>query len=225
MKPAHLKCPFTWKDRKVLIHDRVWYVPDYCEDYRSFSFPGWDHSDLFVHKRPIKIEYCSGNGAWIAARAIEYPLVNWVGVELNFERARRIWSKIKNHRLDNLLVVCGEGHTVTQHYIPDDSVEEVFVNFPDPWPKNKHAKHRIIQLPFVQEIHRILQSGGTFTLVTDDVDYSKSMINVLHKCPEFESVYPSPYFINEWPNYGTSYFEQLWREQGKMIHYHQFRKR
>lgn len=224
MRPEDLKSPFSWKERTIAIHDRIWYVPSHYYDYDSFAFPGWTHPEIFPRENPVKIEYCSGNGAWIAAKAIEEPNVNWVAVDLNFERVRKIWSKVKNHRLENLFIVCGEGYTLTHRYIPSNSVQEVFINFPDPWPKNKHAKNRIVQQPFVQEINRILNPEGTLTLVTDDKDYSSLMIKVMQKSEGFESAYPSPYYVHEHNGYGTSYFEDMWRQQGKQIYYHQFRK-
>lgn len=224
MKPENLKSPFTWDKRHILVHDQVWYVPDQYEDFTSFSFPGWGNSLFFDQERPICLEYCSGNGAWIAAKAKEQSQYNWVAVERKFDRVRKIWSKIKNFQLLNLLAVCGEGYRITHHYIPNASVHSVFINFPDPWPKRRHAKYRIVQVSFIEEVRRILQPGGILTMVTDDVPYSQMMIDVLHQFPSFESLFPYPFYVTDYPSYGTSYFEDLWRQKGKQIHYHVFRK-
>lgn len=224
MRPKHLKCPFNWKERHVLIEDRIWYVPERFNDYASFTFPGWHHPQMFDRLSPICVEFCSGNGAWIAEKAQLYPDRNWVAVERNFDRVRKIWSKIKNFQLTNLLTVSGEGYSVTKNYLPSSSVHEVYINFPDPWPKTRHAKKRIVQTPFIAEVNRILVPGGTLTLVTDDEDHSQWMISVLQKVTGFQSVLPSPFYTEEYPDYGTSYFEDLWREKGKSIRYHVFRK-
>lgn len=225
MKPEDLISPYCWNNRCVAIHDHVWYVPDYYDHYQQFTFPGWQDTQVFANNQPIKVEYCSGNGAWIAARAETDPTSNWVAVEKQFVRARKIWSKIKNQNLANLLVVCGEGYKVTHHYFPSETVQEVFINFPDPWPKRRHAKHRIIQPSFIQEIERVLVKNGTLTFVTDDEDYSALMIKEMVRFKGFESYYPEPYFTTECPDYGSSFFEDLWRGQGKQIRYHQYRKR
>lgn len=224
MKPADLKSPFRWDQRHIVVHDRVWYVPDQFDDFASYSFPGWNHSDFFHQEKPVCIEYCTGNGGWIAAKAQVHPEYNWVGVEKKFERVRRIWSKIKNHQLPNLLAVCGEGLRATKHYIPPASVRAVYINFPDPWPKTRHAKNRIVQPVFVQEMHRILEPGGILTMVTDDESYSRYMIHVLQQASGFQSSFAAPYYSMELPGYGTSYFEDLWRNKGKTIRYHAFRK-
>lgn len=224
MKPADLKSPFRWEQRQIIIEDRVWYVPDQHLSDKPFEFPGWTHEQTFSQDQPIYVEYCSGNGAWIADKAQKELHCNWVAIERKFDRARKIWSKIKNHELDNLLVVCGEGYKATQSFFPSESVEAAFINFPDPWPKKRHAKHRIVHPAFVQEVHRILKKGKTFTLVTDDESYSEIMIEVMCQNPGFESVFEAPYFVSEYSGYGSSYFEELWREKGKMIRYHVFRK-
>lgn len=222
MKPEDLKSPFKWDERRLLYEDRVLYVPDYYEQFDRFEFPGWQ--PLFGNEGPIKVEYCSGNGAWVSNRALADPAANWIAIEKKFVRVRKIWSKIKNLNLPNLIAVCGEGRRVTSHFLPHESVDEVYINFPDPWPKKRHFKHRIIQPPFIVELCRILKVGGTVNLVTDDPDYSTWMIAVMNGHTGFKSEYPAPFYITERPDYGTSWFDELWREKGRKIHYHQFRK-
>lgn len=219
-KPKDLSRPFSWEERCVLLEDGIFFVPDYLEQYDSFSFPGWE--GIFGNTQPVHVEYCSGNGQWIVAKARNHPDQNWVAVEKRFDRVRKIWSKKKNEGLENLLVVCGEAGTVTQQYFPSASVAQAYVNFPDPWPKDRHAKHRLIQEGFVEQVARILTPEGIFTLVTDDERYSGQMVEVLCGAHAFSPKFPAPHFCNQLEGYGDSYFEQLWRSKGKQIRYHQF---
>lgn len=221
MRPEHLQPPFLWDQRRVVIHDCVWYVPKHCHNFEEFVFPGWRH--LFGNDNPVNIEYCSGNGAWIAAKAADNPQCNWVAVELKFKRARKIWSKLKNLKLSNLLVVCGEGHNATARYFPASSVSNIFINFPDPWPKTRHTKNRIIQPAFISEMCRVLNPGALMTFVTDDVEYSDWLIKMMQTEPGFANAFQD-HFTTEYEGYGTSYFEQLWRDKGKVIRYHKFVK-
>jgi len=223
MKPEDLKSPFVWSERHVVIHDRIWYIPALC-DYETFAFPGWDSAEIFGNTHPVNIEYCSGNGAWIAAKAQENPDLNWVAVERKFERVRKIWSKIKNKNLSNLLVVCGEGHQFTSAFVKENSIDNIYINFPDPWPKRKHEKHRIIQKPFVAELQRILKPSGIFTFVTDDAPFSNWTIKIVCANSGFTPCYEKPFYITEYPGYGTSYFEELWREKGRLVRYQQYKK-
>jgi len=224
MKPKDLKFPFSWEERQVLLADKVLYVPEYYDQYDQFKFPGWEDPSLFGNSQPVVVEYCSGNGTWIAEKAKENPDLNWVAVEKRFDRVRKIWSKIKNENLNNLVVFCGEGFRLTQEYLPKETVDQVYINFPDPWPKKRHAKHRIVQPLFIEQVYRILKPEGVITLVTDDTAYSEQMIEVLNGQEGMGSMYPEPYFVNELEGYGTSYFDTLWRNKGRKIHYHQFQK-
>jgi tRNA (guanine-N7-)-methyltransferase len=222
MKPSNLKAPFSWDECKPMIHDRILYAPLTLAPTEELHFPGWEDPSLFGNDHPICIEYCSGNGLWIAAKAEANPNINWVAVEKKFMRVKKIWSKIKNLDLKNLIVVCGEAYETTRRYFPLESFSNAYINFPDPWPKRRHAKLRLIQPRFTDEVCRVLKPGAIFSLVTDDADYSQKMLQEMNGHSGFESCYPSPYYVTELEGYGTSYFEELWREQGRIIHYHQF---
>lgn len=223
MRPADLKSPFILKERSHLIEDRIFYVP-FLKTPVPFSFPGWSAPDIFGNDAPVHVEYCSGNGDWIAAKALENPHCNWVAVEKKFDRVRKIWSKMKNAALDNLFIICGEGQMATREYIADASVANAYINFPDPWPKKRHWKNRLIQQSFLVELNRVLGAQGTITFVTDDPNYSEQLIKEMHRSSLYTPTFPAPFYHTVLPDYGNSYFERLWRSQAKEIRYHIFRK-
>jgi tRNA (guanine-N7-)-methyltransferase len=222
LSPKNLKYPFRWKDRRPYFADKVLYVPDYYPNHGEWRFPGWEA--LFGNAGPVNVEYCSGNGLWIVNKAREFPEKNWVAVEWQFERARKIWSKMKNDNLSNLLIVAGEALTFTQEYIPGGELDEVYVNFPDPWPKERHAKNRLFQEVFIDQLARVLKPQGTLTIATDDVTYSAQIGEKMCQSLFFSARFKAPHYITEWPGYGDSYFDNLWRSQGKTIHYFQFER-
>lgn len=224
MKPKALKAPFLWEQRRPCIQDKVFFVPIYYAHHNDFTFPGWESPAVFLKPQPIMVEYCSGNGAWLIERAIQSPHLNWVGVELQFERVRQIWAKMKSLNLTNLFIVCGEAQTFSKYYVPSKSVSEIFINFPDPWPKRRHQKHRLIAPHFLEEMNRALAPQGTITFVTDDVHYREWTVAHFAKAPLFKPVYPAPFYCMDIPGYGSSFFEILWREQGRSIFYLQYRK-
>lgn len=220
MKPKDLKFPFSWKERKPALHKGVFIVPQHYQDHNVWL----DDKGIFTKKAPFHIEYCSGNGDWILEKALQYPEQNWIAVEKKFERVQKIWSKMHNLSVLNLLIVCGEGLTFTRHYLPDQCIQAAYVNFPDPWPKERHAKHRIIQKPFIKELSRTVVPNGTITYVTDHGDYKTQMISEMDPHDEWKSNLPSPYYTENWQNYGSSWFEKLWKEKGKNIYYMQFER-
>jgi tRNA (guanine-N7-)-methyltransferase len=221
MQPKDLKFPYRWKDRRPEIRDGVLYIPDYYDKHHEFELPAWE--EVFGNSNPVVIEYCSGNGTWIAEKAKD-KTKNWIAVEWRFERVQKIWSKKQNQKLDNLFIVCGDARVFISQYLKDQSIGEVYVNFPDPWPKEKHAKNRLFQTSFITELTRTLKSGASLTIVTDDPPYSEQIANVILTNPSWKPAYPAPHYVTEWPGYGASYFDSLWREKGRMIRYFQFLK-
>ncbi len=219
MKPKDFKYPFRWEERRPLLEGRVFYVPDYYQEHHLFPFPPFEDPQLFGNTNPVHLEYCSGNGTWIVEKARSNPHLNWVAVEWDFERVRKIASKACNAKLSNLFVISGEALTFTKHYLPKGALEQVYVNFPDPWPKKRHAKHRLFRLPFILEVARALKPGGFGTFVTDDIPYSEQICEVLLESKLWNPLMPPPYYKKEAAGYGTSFFDTLFRAQGKEIRF------
>ncbi len=212
MKPKDLKSPYKWNERVPLLKDGVFYVPNYYEKHDRGLFPSWEK--IFGNSAPVHIEYCSGNGDWIIAQAQSHPEKNWVAVERKFERVRKIYSKRTNEQIDNLIIISGEALTFSKNYLQSQSVEGVYVNFPDPWPKDRHAKHRLIQDPFVDEVSRVVKKDGTLTLVSDSAPYIGQMESVMQSSMSWKKV-SCPFE----ESYGNSYFEKLWRSLGRDIYF------
>lgn len=211
---AMVVSPFSWKERRVLLRDQVLFVPEYYKEYSSFEMPSWDQ--IFDNDNPIHLEYCSGNGHWVIERAQNHPDQNWVAVEKKFERVRKIWSKREKRGLKNLFIVSGEALTATRHYFPTSSIEAAYINFPDPWPKRRHSKHRLISDAFASEVGRILKPNAPFILATDDPQTEERFVKVVAGNPAFGD---DPLQKGEWPGYGSSWFEELWRSKGRKIRY------
>lgn len=221
MQPKHLKFPYPWQERRPEICDGVFFIPDHYDKHHAFKFPEWD--TIFGNSNPVAIEYCSGNGTWIADKCKD-KRINWVAVEWRFERVQKIWSKKKNYGLDNLFIVCGDAQIFIREYLKTASVSEVYINFPDPWPKEKHAKNRLFQPPFIAEMSRTMVQSAPLTVVTDDPPYGQQLVEVVLANSAWSAVHPFPHYRTEWDGYGTSYFEGLWRGKGREIRYFQFVK-
>ncbi|MDR3624805.1 MAG: tRNA (guanosine(46)-N7)-methyltransferase TrmB [Chlamydiales bacterium] len=217
-----LRWPFTWQERQVALVDRVLFVPKHCEGLERFQLPTWQ--TLFGNSLPVRLEYCSGTGDWIIEKAKQDPLSNWVAVELRFDRLKKIWTKMRRENLPNLLLFCSEAFTVTHHFLADETIEEVFINFPDPWPKRRHAKHRLIQKRFLDEMVRTLKKSGKITLVTDDFSYVGEAIKEFTSHKGFKPLFLDPFYSVTEKSYGTSYFDALWRSKGKTIYTLTFQK-
>lgn len=222
-KAKGLRIPFTWKDRHPVFMDRCLYIPGFYQGHDAVEKIPWTDSRFFGNDHPVYIEYCSGNGLWISEKAKKHPEINWVAVEKRFDRASKAWALFQSDHLSNVFMVCSEAIVFSRYYVPMNSVSAAFVNFPDPWPKLRHAKHRLVRKEFLQELKKILNSEGTVTFATDDQTYAGQMLDVLKELPEWRSVFPEPYFIHDWPDFGASFFSDLWSKKGLCTHYLQFK--
>jgi tRNA (guanine-N7-)-methyltransferase len=214
-----LRIPFSWTERKPVLLYKCLYLPSYYTGEEHLGSLDWGSKDFFDEERPLVVEYCSGNGQWITESALCHPEWNWIAVEMDFERARKTWKKMLRNKLGNLFVVCGEALEFTRRYLAQTSVTAAWVNFPDPWPKKRHAKHRLIQAPFVEEMERVLKRGSTITMVTDDAPYSAQIIE---EFASWQSSFALARYALELPGYGTSYFHDLWTKKQLQIRFHRF---
>ncbi len=223
MKPKDLKTPFIWSKREVIIdHEQnILHIPKRC-DRKDFSK---ELQNILAGHAQVHIEYCSGNGEWIHQKALLHPDILWIAVEKQFKRVQKIWSKKQNSSLRNLFIVCGEALEASEYYFKSHSVDEVYINFPDPWPKNKHAKFRLVQGAFVKQLYRILKPLGIVNFLTDDGPYSGQAIQTFLKSDLFTSQIGAPFYESEIQDYGSSYFRSLWEEKKRGFYFSKFQKK
>lgn len=203
-----LHYPYKYEESYVCIHDGVFFIPLHTKVLPPVELPKWN--------TPIHVEYCSGNGEWICDKAKGAPHITWIAIEKRFDRVQKIHKRMKREGLENLFIVFGEAEVVTEHYFQNKWIDEVFINFPDPWPKRKHAKYRLIKNEFLDQMERVVK--GNVTFVTDDHDYKEEVRSTFLSHTSYESTY----FDTNLEGYGSSYFEQLWLSKGKTIYYQKY---
>jgi tRNA (guanine-N7-)-methyltransferase len=137
-----------------------------------------DLSDLFPASQPLEIELGSGDGSFLLAYAHQHPERNFIGVERLMGRIRKLDRKGRRLGLRNLRGVRIESVYFLQYLLPPGSTEAMHVYFPDPWPKKKHQKNRLINDGFPALAERVLRPGGLVHLRTDDQDYFQQMREV-----------------------------------------------
>ena len=160
--------------------------------YRPDSyFERLDLSRLFASNRPLVIELGSGDGSFLVEYARLNPEKNFLGVERLLGRLRKIERKGLRAGLTNLRLIRIEASYLIQYLIPAESVIALHVYFPDPWPKRKHRKHRLVNSSFAQLVGNVLLPGGDIYLRTDDADYFAQVQQVFSSNEIFRPV-PTP---------------------------------
>jgi len=150
-----------------------------------------DFGKLFGNDRPVIMEIGFGNGeaTWQMARA--HPEENFLGVEVHKPGVGRLLLKVEEHGLENIRIACDDAVEVLRRQVADNSLAGVRIYFPDPWPKKRHHKRRIVQAPFVALLASKMREGGVLHLATDWEPYAEYMLEVMQSAREFENLSPS----------------------------------
>jgi tRNA (guanine-N7-)-methyltransferase len=136
-------------------------------------------SDIFQNDHPVELEIGAGKGTFLLAIAQAKPEHNYVGIEYARAYADFAADRLRRHQTANARMVHGEATWWVRCHVPDSSLAAVHIYFRDPWPKTKQQKRRLIQLPFLKEVYRVLVPGGKLRLVTDHAGYFAHMQETL----------------------------------------------
>ena len=151
-------------------------LPLYGIPYQEESL---DLQSLFEKRAPVIVEIGFGMGAATLELAEKYEDYNFIGIEVHPPGVGKLLDEIERRGIDNIKVIYYDAVSAMEQMIPDDSLEGVHIFFPDPWPKKKHHKRRIIQPEFAGMVARKLRQGGYLYVVTDWEDYAWHIVNIL----------------------------------------------
>jgi len=138
---------------------------------RESGFALLDLQQLFGNDRPVVLEIGSGKGRFLIASATERPDANFIGIEKSLHYHRVIEARVRKRALGNVRLINHDAFLVLQKMLPDASIAEVHIYFPDPWPRPREQKRRIIRDEVLTEIRRVLIGGGSGIYVTDHREY------------------------------------------------------
>jgi tRNA (guanine-N7-)-methyltransferase len=138
-----------------------------------------DPAALFGNDRPVVLEVGFGNGESLAEMAERDPERNWLGIEVHRPGVGHLLLEIERRGLTNLRVMRHDAVEVLRAGIEPGALEAVQLFFPDPWPKKRHHKRRILSRELVDLLARVIRSGGIFHAATDWAPYAEQMLDVL----------------------------------------------
>ena len=163
-----------------------------------FAFEGKpiDIDSLFVQKAPINLEIGFGMGASLLAMAQQQPEQNFLGIEVHKPGVGKMLHEIEANGLSNVKLICHDAKDIVEFCIAKESLDRILILFPDPWPKNRHHKRRLIQADFAELLVTKLRQGGFIHLATDWEPYAKHMMVVLQACPNLKNKNGSNEFWN-----------------------------
>ncbi|MEE8387272.1 MAG: tRNA (guanosine(46)-N7)-methyltransferase TrmB [Acidiferrobacterales bacterium] len=138
-----------------------------------------DFASVFGRVASVVLEIGFGDGETFAAIAAAHPQNNYIGMEVHRPGVGSLLLRLKEQEIKNVRVICDDASNVMQSNIADESLDAIYLFFPDPWPKRKHHKRRLVRPAFIQQLRRKLKIGGTFNMATDWQDYADHMMRVM----------------------------------------------
>jgi tRNA (guanine-N7-)-methyltransferase len=176
-------------------------------------------SALFGNTHPIEIELGCGKGRFIIQSARQNPAVNYLGIEKSAKFFRILKQRAVDAELANIRLLRWEAAYFLGKYVPPGSIQACHIYFPDPWPKKRHRKRRLINQDFMACLAACLQAGGSILLATDFADYFEQMLASARACPELQEVYTKvldPAAAD--PEQAATNYERKYLLQGRAIY-------
>jgi tRNA (guanine-N7-)-methyltransferase len=181
-----------------------------------------DYVELFGNSNPVHVEIGSGKGEFLARKALQHPEINFIGIELKRKRIITITKKLNieehcNVRLANFYV----DHNITKHIKPH-SIDCIYIQHPDPWPKRRHHKNRLFQHPFIDALAIMLKDNCEVRIATDHDDYTKWIVKHFKERKDFSAKFENGFTTEPYEGHIVTYFETVKLQEGfepKFMHY------
>jgi tRNA (guanine-N7-)-methyltransferase len=175
-----------------------------------------DLDAAFGRRAPRVLEIGFGNGDTLVELAAASPGTDFLGAEVHPPGIGHCLRAIEARCLNNVRIVAHDAVEVLEHMIAPGSLDEVLLYFPDPWPKKRHHKRRIVQPAFAALVASRLKPGGLLKLATDWEPYAAWMLEVLNAAPDFANVAADAGCV-ERPERGATRFERRGRRLGHRV--------
>jgi tRNA (guanine-N7-)-methyltransferase len=178
--------------RMTTAQERAWHElwPRYGVDNHGSRL---DLHTLFGREAPCTLEVGFGNGESLLALAAARPQQDFLGIEVHRPGVGHLMLRAEALGLTNLRIACRDAVEVLDQQVVDGALDAVLLYFPDPWPKKRHHKRRIVRPAFVDLVARKLKPGGRFRLATDWQNYAEQMLEVAGACRALQNEFDEGY--------------------------------
>ncbi len=176
-----------------------------------------DMAAWFGREAPLVLEIGFGMGHALIAQAQARPDWNCLGIEFYLPGIGALLAAAQHQQLPNIRVLDGDARQALMAMLTPASLTQISIFFPDPWPKAKHHKRRLIQPEFVALLSSRLQAGGTLLLATDWEDYAAHMLTVLNAEPSLRNLAPAHGYSERAPVRPLTNFEARGQRLGHEV--------
>jgi len=173
-----------------------------------------DFVKIFGNNNPVHLEIGSGRGEFLLSKAKQNQNVNYLAIELKEKRIKTILRQLDDEIHKNVKLIRLFVDEAVTGIIPKNSLEKIFIIHPDPWPKTKHNRRRLIQQKFIDVLWELLAPDGEVFLSTDHSDYSDWIVEHFNQRNDFISIYEKGFSRTSPADHIETYFEKMKREEG-----------
>jgi tRNA (guanine-N7-)-methyltransferase len=181
------------------------------------KWPDWQAQ--FCNSHPLKLEIGFGMGSFLIEMAAQEPKTNFIGMDFYHKGIRKLMTRIKKLQLENIRMAYGDVRFKVPLLFKDGELDTVYINFPDPWPKKRHIKRRLIKPDFVKLIGQKLAPEGQIHLATDSKTYAIEMLEYFNADPTFQNQDPESGFLESRVDLPKTKYEKNFINAGHIIYY------
>ncbi|PIE81033.1 MAG: tRNA (guanosine(46)-N7)-methyltransferase TrmB [Chloroflexi bacterium] len=182
-----------------------------------------DWTAVFQCQAPLIMEIGFGGADFLVDLAQKRQDAHVVGIELSLPSLRKAEKKVRDAGLENVRIVAGDAVLVLWALCQTDSLAEVYINFPDPWPKERHHNRRLLSDDFLHLLATRMSPGAVIDIATDHADYAAWIAERLERTSYFHSRLCSTY-VNEDAERIISKYEQKGFDEGRIGHYFKWQR-
>lgn len=184
-----------------------------------------DIEELFGNKRKYALEIGFGDGDFLIETALIRPDTNFIGIEIKKKRFNKAVKKAFRGKVPNVKFLHMDANIASTEVFKPDTFDEIYINFPDPWPKDKHEKNRILNAEFLLKLSGILIHNGRLEITSDHRSYILETLNTVKRLPVFNNSYDGTGYQNRLEGRIETKFEKEFRDEGRKIYYLMFTNR
>lgn len=184
-----------------------------------------DPQSWFESPGPFELEIGCGKGGFLLARAKARPDVRLLGIEWANKFFKFAADRMARWGLTNVRVMRTDARVFVINHLPPGSVTALHLYHPDPWPKKRHHKRRLVQDDFADTVARILVPDGRWLIQTDHIEYFEHIREVLSRHAAFAEVEWDEAAVETAPDFGGTNFEIKYTKEGRAIYRTAYRRR
>lgn len=173
----------------------------------------------------LVVEIGFGGGEFLIDLAEAAPETAHLGIEVSGKRVLKLARRLAPRPLGNVRLLRAPAEEMVEDLLGPEQVSAFWINFPDPWPKKRHHRRRLMQAPFVAMLADRLVDGGALHVATDHVDYAEQIDAVLAAEATLINAFAPDRFVREVPGRLHTVYEREWRAEGRPLHFWQYLRR